>query len=84
MAFLYGVTRGMAIIGMNGMEIRVDARGLRCPLPALRLARAVRENGPGIYLVLTDDPAAQVEIPALARERNWQAEPLDGGFRVEA
>lgn len=51
---------------------QVDARGLRCPLPALRLARAVREDGPGPYLLLADDPAARQDIPALCSERGWQ------------
>lgn len=49
----------------------VDARGLRCPLPALRLARAVREQGPGTYRLLADDPAARRDIPALCAERGW-------------
>lgn len=49
----------------------IDARGLRCPLPALRLARAVREGGPGRYRLLADDPAAALDIPALAAERGW-------------
>ena len=50
---------------------KVDARGLRCPIPALRLARAAREQGPGEYLLLSDDPAAQSDIPALCAERGW-------------
>lgn len=49
----------------------VDARGLRCPIPALRLARAVREGGPGRYRLLADDPAADADIPALCAERGW-------------
>jgi tRNA 2-thiouridine synthesizing protein A len=57
----------------NAMDAprQVDARGLRCPLPALRLARAVREQGPGSYLLLAEDPAAQADIPALCAERGW-------------
>jgi tRNA 2-thiouridine synthesizing protein A len=49
----------------------IDARGLRCPLPALRLARAVRDQGPGLYRLVADDPAAATDIPALAIERGW-------------
>lgn len=49
----------------------VDARGLRCPIPALRLARAVREGGAGRYRLLADDPAADADIPALCAERGW-------------
>lgn len=52
----------------------IDARGLRCPIPALRLARAVREGGPGRYILLADDPAASQDIPALCYERGWQLE----------
>ena len=52
----------------------VDARGLRCPWPVLRLARAVRERpAGGRFRVLADDPAAPAEIAALAAEQGWQA-----------
>jgi tRNA 2-thiouridine synthesizing protein A len=49
---------------------RLDARGMRCPWPAIRLARAMRERG-GPVLILADDPIAPSEIAALARERGW-------------
>jgi tRNA 2-thiouridine synthesizing protein A len=60
-------------MAMTVMEqaLEVDARGLKCPLPALRLARAVREGGPGHYRLLADDPAAAADIPALAAEHSW-------------
>lgn len=65
------------------ISMEVDARGLRCPLPALRLARAVREQGAGTYLLLADDPAARRDIPALCTERGWQLlELLPDAFRV--
>jgi tRNA 2-thiouridine synthesizing protein A len=61
----------------------VAAQGLRCPLPALRLARAVREGGPGRYRLLADDPAARGDIPALSAERGWALEATgDGWFEV--
>jgi tRNA 2-thiouridine synthesizing protein A len=63
----------------------VDARGLRCPLPALRLARAVREGGPGRYLLLAEDPAAQADIPALCAERGWTLlSATEGRFEIRA
>jgi tRNA 2-thiouridine synthesizing protein A len=63
----------------------VDARGLRCPLPALRLARAVREGGPGRYRLLADDPAASTDIPALCAERGWVLPAAaEGWFEVDA
>ena len=46
--------------------IRIDARGMRCPWPAIRAARGLREN-PGVAIeILADDPAAERELGALA------------------
>ena len=50
-------------------ERLVDARGMRCPWPALRLARAMREADEAV--IVADDPAAPREIAALAVERGW-------------
>lgn len=48
----------------------VDARGLRCPLPVIQLARAVgSEPTPTRILVLATDPAAAHDIPAWCRMR---------------
>ena len=50
----------------------VDARGMRCPWPALRLARAMRE-APDVLLI-ADDPQAGREVAALAGEHGWLVE----------
>ena len=48
----------------------LDARGLRCPLPVIRLARLAQRHAAGVTLVvLADDPAAEADIPAWARMR---------------
>ncbi len=60
----------------------VEARGLRCPLPSLRLARAVREGGPGEYLLLADDPAAARDVPALCAERGWACAAGEASYAV--
>ncbi|WP_374648282.1 sulfurtransferase TusA family protein [Rhizorhabdus sp.] len=49
---------------------RIDARGMRCPWPVVRLARAVRE-GASEVLIIADDPIAPGEIAALAQARGW-------------
>lgn len=64
---------------INSQPRPVDARGLRCPLPALRLARAVRESGPGLYALRADDPAAERDIPALCAERGWHLQAAGEG-----
>jgi tRNA 2-thiouridine synthesizing protein A len=47
----------------------VDARGMRCPWPVLRLARAMRTADD--VTILADDPAAPGEIAALATAHGW-------------
>ena len=44
----------------------LDLRGLRCPWPALRLARALREGLALPCTVRADDPRAGVELTTLA------------------
>ena len=59
------------------IETLLDARGMRCPWPALRLARAMRELGGSARVrIVADDPAAPREIAALAAERGWRCTPL--------
>jgi tRNA 2-thiouridine synthesizing protein A len=60
----------------------VDARGMRCPWPALRLARAFREGAARVRL-RSDDPAAAQEIAALAAERGWRVTRDGEDFLVE-
>jgi tRNA 2-thiouridine synthesizing protein A len=48
---------------------QVDARGMRCPWPALRLAKAMREAD--AVTILADDPRAAAELAALARSNGW-------------
>ena len=52
----------------------IDARGLRCPLPVLRLAAAARDAAPGRrFDLIADDAAAATDVPAFVRERGWAA-----------
>ncbi len=66
----------------------VDARGLRCPLPVIRLAAAARDLAPGARLtVWSTDPAARLDVPAWARMRGHTVvgeERLPGQGEVEA
>lgn len=59
----------------------VDARGKRCPLPVIDLARFVAAHpGAARVLVLATDPAAAHDIPAWCRMRGHrfvEARPSD-------
>ena len=53
--------------------LEVDARGLRCPLPVIRLAEAARDAPAGTRIVvLASDPAARYDIPAWCRMREHE------------
>ena len=56
---------------MNSVpDTLVDARGLRCPLPVIRLAAAAKGLPAGTELtVLSTDPAARHDVPAWCRMR---------------
>ena len=58
---------------MSGSPVLVDARGLLCPWPVLRLSRAARQlaGEEGEIRLLADDPSAAREIAELCRERGW-------------
>lgn len=49
----------------------IDARGLKCPWPVLRAARAMRECN--ALILLADDPVALIDLPALAASHGWSA-----------
>ncbi len=54
----------------EGENAVLDARGLRCPLPVIRLAALVRDR-PEVtaVVVLATDPAAAHDVPAWCRMR---------------
>lgn len=58
----------------------VDARGMRCPWPALRLARAARTIGGGLIHIAADDPAAPGELARLAEASGWSIDPAETVF----
>ncbi len=47
----------------------LNLRGLKCPLPALRVRKALKGAAPGtLFLVECTDPMAAIDIPNLMRE----------------
>jgi tRNA 2-thiouridine synthesizing protein A len=56
-------------------ERLLDLRGLRCPWPALRVARAVRDGNTALVAV-SDEPRAPDEIAAVAAAAGWRLEPV--------
>ena len=50
-------------------EILIDARGHRCPVPTLKLRRALEAAAAGARLrLLADDPMARIDVPHFLTE----------------
>lgn len=61
---------------------RIDARGMRCPWPAIRLARALRD-GATMVEIAADDPRAPGELASAAAAVGARLEVVgEGVFRV--
>jgi len=62
---------------MPDAEILIDARGHRCPVPTLRLRRALEEAPAGARIrLLADDPMARIDVPHFAAEAGIAAPEL--------
>jgi tRNA 2-thiouridine synthesizing protein A len=54
---------------MSSDEILIDARGHHCPVPTLRLRRALEAAQVGARVrLLADDPLARIDVPHFAAE----------------
>jgi len=65
--------------------ITVDCVGRACPVPVIELARAIQSIDVGdVVEVLSDDPAARLDIPAWCRmkEQEYLGSPEENAFDV--
>lgn len=46
----------------------VDARGHHCPVPTLRLRRALESVHDQVVRLIADDPMARIDVPHFVRE----------------
>jgi len=55
------------------VDLELDCRGMRCPLPVIRLARSIDEVAVGQTIGLAaEDPAARSDVPAWCRMRRQE------------
>ena len=53
----------------SGRMKEIDATGLTCPMPVLRLQKALRDLPPGTQLtLLASDPMAAIDVPHFLNE----------------
>lgn len=66
----------------TGQDIVLDARGLKCPLPVLKLEKALA-GAPAQtrIVVLTTDPVARIDIPHYCQQQGHEVmvEPAADG-----
>lgn len=58
----------------------LDARGLKCPLPVLKLEKRLGQLPPGAPLtVLATDPIAKIDIPLYCTQHGHECEVVTDG-----
>jgi len=57
--------------------IKVDARGLSCPEPVVRVENAIKKIKNGTVEVLVDTATARENVLRLAKHAGWTAEVKD-------
>lgn len=66
---MQAVTEG----SMNTLAATLDARGLLCPLPVLKIRKRLKGLAVGqILKIHADDPAARVDIPHFCSEQGHE------------
>lgn len=63
----------------------LDCRGLRCPLPVLKLEKQLKTVPPGTAItLLATDPMAKVDVPLFCRQNGhaYTLETEDGVHRI--
>ncbi|GAB2755078.1 sulfurtransferase TusA family protein [Nocardioides pakistanensis] len=59
--------------GPEVVDLELDCRGLRCPLPVIRLSQRIGEVAVGETVgVVAEDPAARSDVPAWCRMRRQE------------
>ena len=58
---------------MSEADLELDCRGMRCPLPVIRLANAIGDVEVGqVVAVAAEDAAARSDVPAWCRMRKHE------------
>ncbi|MHB0742022.1 sulfurtransferase TusA family protein [Peptostreptococcus anaerobius] len=58
------------------MDIKVDAKGLACPMPVIKTKKALEEIESGVVEVTVDDVAPRENVIKFAKSLNCEAGSL--------
>jgi TusA-related sulfurtransferase len=60
-------------VSAEQVDLELDCRGMRCPMPVVELGRRISEVPVGgVVAVVADDVAAQVDVAAWCRMRGHE------------
>ena len=64
--------------------IEVDVRGFSCPIPVVRIKKAIEENPNKIITVLVESAVSKENVSRLAQSKGYstKAEEVEDGFRL--
>jgi len=63
------VAAGGSIVPAMETDLEIDALGLLCPLPVLRLRKRIAALEPGsVVRLVADDPAAAIDVPHFCQQ----------------
>ena len=66
-------TGGPGFVQGGREPLVIDARGHRCPLPTLRLRKALEQAAEGqVVRLLADDPLAKIDVPHFVRSEGFR------------
>jgi tRNA 2-thiouridine synthesizing protein A len=61
-------------------SVVIDARGHRCPVPSLKLMKAMETAPPGARIVLlATDPMARIDVPFLMSQKGGRVIEVEDG-----
>jgi TusA-related sulfurtransferase len=65
-------------------EMTVDARGLACPIPVIRVKKALEGLSQGRVVVLLDEQVAKENVTRLAAHLGctYRCDDCEGGFQI--
>jgi len=63
---------------MTAVPFVVDARGHQCPVPSLRLRKALdQQPQTDVFVLLATDPMARIDVPFLMAECGGQVRSIE-------
>lgn len=53
-------------------SLNIDARGFHCPVPTLKLRKAMADNpDTNVFFLTADDPMARIDVPHFCNENGF-------------